>query len=158
MKIQELITKISEGYLDSAFTSLYGEENVIAERARYTEAVKEFAAIYGEGYEVFSCKSERLLTHDVLSCSETSLNLFSVLLVGSSNKNRIYLLVIYYIKVVGGTSILGDIILLTYCLKFLGIDVTDHTDLRAVINCALEMMSAHAKAYYANDQLFYLHF
>ncbi|MBO5039498.1 MAG: galactokinase [Clostridia bacterium] len=52
MKIQELITKISEGYLDSAFVSLYGEENVQAQRARYTEAVKEFAAIYGEDRDV----------------------------------------------------------------------------------------------------------
>ena len=31
MKIQELITKISEGYLDQAFVSLYGEENVPAQ-------------------------------------------------------------------------------------------------------------------------------
>ena len=52
MKIQELITKISEGYLDTAFASLYGEENVNAERARYTEAVNEFAALYGEDKDV----------------------------------------------------------------------------------------------------------
>ena len=52
MKIQELITKMSEGYLDAALTTLYGEENVSAQRARYTEAVKEFAAIYGEDRNV----------------------------------------------------------------------------------------------------------
>ncbi len=52
MKILDLITKISEGYLDAAFTSLYGEENVEAQRVRYTEAVKEFGSIYGEDRDV----------------------------------------------------------------------------------------------------------
>ncbi len=52
MKIQELLTKISEGCLDSAFTSLYGAENVSAQRARYTEAVKEFASLYGDDRDV----------------------------------------------------------------------------------------------------------
>ena len=39
---------IAEGNLDSTFTLLYGADQVEAQEARYTEAVDEFTALYGD--------------------------------------------------------------------------------------------------------------
>ena len=39
---------IAEGNLDSTFTLLYGADQVEAQKARYTEAVDEFTALYGD--------------------------------------------------------------------------------------------------------------
>lgn len=52
MNTKELIVLIDNGGLDSRFTALYGEAAVAAQRVRYTDAVKEFAALFGDDREV----------------------------------------------------------------------------------------------------------
>lgn len=51
-KVHELIEQIHQGVYDAAFTHLYGQAHLDAQRARYIEAIKEFAAEYGDGREV----------------------------------------------------------------------------------------------------------
>lgn len=48
MKANELIKSINEGALDTALCRIYGEENVLAQRERYENAIKEFQKNYGE--------------------------------------------------------------------------------------------------------------
>ena len=48
MKTTELISFIDSGALNKAFTDIYGQKNVEMQKARYIEAVKEFAKIYGD--------------------------------------------------------------------------------------------------------------
>ncbi len=52
MNTKELLSYIENGGLDVRLAALYGEEKIAAQKARYTEAVKEFAALYGEDREV----------------------------------------------------------------------------------------------------------
>ncbi len=52
MTALELQKKINEGILDARFTELYGEGVVAAQRQRYSEAVKEFADLFGGEREV----------------------------------------------------------------------------------------------------------
>ena len=52
MNTNELIKAIENGSLDARFEKLYGKENVSAQRQRYTEAVNEFAAVFGADKEV----------------------------------------------------------------------------------------------------------
>ena len=52
MKINELVSYINEGKLDSALITLYGNDALEGQKARYIEAVKEFAAIYGSDRDV----------------------------------------------------------------------------------------------------------
>lgn len=51
-KVHELIEQIRQGVYDTAFTHLYGQAHVEAQRARYIEAIEEFAAEYGAEREV----------------------------------------------------------------------------------------------------------
>ena len=48
MKATELIKFIEEGKLDSALVSLYGEENIKEQQARYVRAVTHFMKYYGD--------------------------------------------------------------------------------------------------------------
>ena len=52
MKYTCLIQKINAGELDGKFTSLYGKENVATAKARYTNAIEEFVALYGADRDV----------------------------------------------------------------------------------------------------------
>lgn len=52
MNTKDLLTYIGEGKLDARFTALYGAEQVTMQRERYTEAIKEFASLYGEARDV----------------------------------------------------------------------------------------------------------
>ena len=52
MNCNQLISKINEGGLDASFSTLYGEENIFSQRARYISAIEEFIALYGEDHEV----------------------------------------------------------------------------------------------------------
>ena len=52
MKVRELLTEISAGALDNVLVSLYGENNLEAQKIRYTEAVNEFASLYGNDRDV----------------------------------------------------------------------------------------------------------
>jgi tryptophanyl-tRNA synthetase len=55
MKINELVSYINEGKLDSALITLYGNDALEGQRARYMEAVKEFAGCgYGQVKEALS--------------------------------------------------------------------------------------------------------
>ena len=42
MNVTELIKNIADGALDARFAYLYGNDNVSLQRARYTEAAKNF--------------------------------------------------------------------------------------------------------------------
>ena len=44
----ELLKYVKEGKLDAKLLSIYGEENVESQRARYCEAISDFASVYGE--------------------------------------------------------------------------------------------------------------
>ena len=48
MKASLLIKDIENGSLDSTLAHLYGSDNLCAQKARYTEAINEFIAIYGD--------------------------------------------------------------------------------------------------------------
>ncbi len=48
MNATELKIKIDDGNLDRALSRLYGSDNVLNERARYSEAISEFIALYGD--------------------------------------------------------------------------------------------------------------
>ncbi len=52
MKIKELLAEISGGSLDNVFTELYGADKIEVQRARYTEAINEFALLYGDERDV----------------------------------------------------------------------------------------------------------
>ncbi len=52
MKINELLAKISEGALDAKFTELYGADKLSHQKERYTEAVNEFAKLFGSDRDV----------------------------------------------------------------------------------------------------------
>lgn len=52
MKVNELINEINNGKADEMLTALYGSEALSAQKARYTEAVNEFARLYGADREV----------------------------------------------------------------------------------------------------------
>lgn len=52
MNVQELLAKINNGELDARFAELYGDTSVISQRARYTEAINEFADLFGSDREV----------------------------------------------------------------------------------------------------------
>ena len=52
MNTNELIKYINEGKLDNALVSLYGREQLNDQRARYIEAINEFAGLYGTDREV----------------------------------------------------------------------------------------------------------
>ena len=52
MNTKELIKYIEEGKLDSCLTDLYGADKAEMQKARYIEAINEFASIYGENREV----------------------------------------------------------------------------------------------------------
>ncbi|MBE6636485.1 MAG: galactokinase [Ruminococcaceae bacterium] len=52
MNTKELLTYLKEGGLDARLTALYGADRVAAQRARYYEAVTEFAGLFGEEREV----------------------------------------------------------------------------------------------------------
>ena len=49
----ELIAALNEGRFDAVFTRLYGKENVAHQRARYQDAVKAYAELYGTDDDVF---------------------------------------------------------------------------------------------------------
>ena len=48
MNATKLINYIASGELDSTLISLYGEENLDSQKERYTKAINEFIAIYGD--------------------------------------------------------------------------------------------------------------
>ena len=48
----QLIKEINNGSLDEKLTLLYGKKNVISARERYTKAINEFTALYGDGREL----------------------------------------------------------------------------------------------------------
>ncbi len=50
-KLRNLSEKIGAGAFDSTFAWLYGENRAQQQRARYTEAIGEFEALFGEGRE-----------------------------------------------------------------------------------------------------------
>ena len=52
MNTKELLTYIQNGGLAARLEALYGADKVAMQTARYVEAVKEFAALYGEEREV----------------------------------------------------------------------------------------------------------
>lgn len=52
MNTKELITAIESGKYNEIFTTLYGSENIEAQKVRYTNAVREFAGLYGEERDV----------------------------------------------------------------------------------------------------------
>ena len=52
MNVKELLSHIENGGLDAGLGALYGESNIGTQKARYAEAVTEFAALYGEDREV----------------------------------------------------------------------------------------------------------
>ena len=56
MKPFALISEIESGALDAILCELYGSDNLTAQKQRYTDALKEFAALYGdlEGTRIFS--------------------------------------------------------------------------------------------------------
>ena len=52
MNVNELLKYIDEGKLDNALSCLYCEEQLPYQKARYAEAVNEFASLYGSDREV----------------------------------------------------------------------------------------------------------
>jgi galactokinase len=48
MKTKELLNYVQDGKLDSRLADIYGEENVLAQRERYTESISAFFDLYGE--------------------------------------------------------------------------------------------------------------
>lgn len=52
MNANKLLSQIAAGALDARFEVLYGADKIAFQRERYTEAVKEFSALYGEEREV----------------------------------------------------------------------------------------------------------
>ena len=52
MKTSELLLYVKNGELDKSLIALYGENALDSQRARYENAIKEFASLYGEGREV----------------------------------------------------------------------------------------------------------
>ena len=52
MNTSQMKKYIAEGGIDAKFTHIYGEAAVLAQRARYSAAIDEFAAIYGAEREI----------------------------------------------------------------------------------------------------------
>ncbi len=49
MLISQLISYFESGEADARFTELYGEKNIMRERARYASAARSFKELYGDG-------------------------------------------------------------------------------------------------------------
>ena len=52
MNAQQTITAIENGKFNEIFTTLYGEENIPAQKVRYTNTVNEFAKLFGADREI----------------------------------------------------------------------------------------------------------
>ncbi len=52
MNAKQLIAAINGDKYEAIFTELYGKENISAQKARYINTVKEFAALFGEEREI----------------------------------------------------------------------------------------------------------
>ncbi len=52
MNAKQLIAAINGDKYEAIFTELYGKENICAQKARYINTVKEFAALFGEEREI----------------------------------------------------------------------------------------------------------
>ena len=52
MNAQQTIAAIENGKFNEIFTTLYGEENIPAQKVRYTNTVNEFAKLFGADREI----------------------------------------------------------------------------------------------------------
>ena len=52
MNIKQLTAALTEGTLDNKLTALYGEKNLERQKARYLDAIGQFASIYGDREQI----------------------------------------------------------------------------------------------------------